>query len=157
MANRVIEKYIPVVRLDGLQTNKNATFGINGATPTVTANGPVIFNSVGTANNVFVFSGLLEGVAQTLAPAATVAFTPTSNIVLHTPGGNETINFTAGPGLLPFATVNIEFIGTGSNVVTFGTGFKSTGTLTLTNAKINMTQFYYDGTNLVESSRTAAM
>jgi hypothetical protein len=45
MGNRRLESYVEAVRQDGIQTNRNATFGVNGATPTVTFNGPVVFQS----------------------------------------------------------------------------------------------------------------
>jgi hypothetical protein len=49
--------------------------------------------------------------------------------------------------------------GTTSYTLTFGTNFKSTGTLATgtTTAKVFVITFVYDGTNLNEVSRTAAM
>lgn len=48
--------------------------------------------------------------------------------------------------------------GTGGNVITFSTGFKVTGTYTLTGASKYFTiVFVSDGTNLIEVSRTAAV
>lgn len=47
---------------------------------------------------------------------------------------------------------------TGGNVITFGTGFKTTGTYTLTGAnKYFQIVFISDGSNLLEVSRTAAV
>ena len=48
--------------------------------------------------------------------------------------------------------------GTGGNVITFSTGFKVTGTYTLTGASKYFTiTFVSDGTNLIEISRTTAV
>ena len=46
---------------------------------------------------------------------------------------------------------------TGGNVITFGSGFKSTGTYTLTASKYHNIVFVSDGTYLLEFSRTAAI
>ena len=47
---------------------------------------------------------------------------------------------------------------TGGNVITFGTNFKTTGTYTLTGAsKYFQITFVSDGTNLLETGRTAAV
>jgi len=47
--------------------------------------------------------------------------------------------------------------GTGGNVITFGTGFKATGTYTLTGAnKYFQISFVYDGTNYCELYRSGA-
>jgi hypothetical protein len=46
---------------------------------------------------------------------------------------------------------------TGGNVLTFGTGFRVTGTLTLTASKVMAITFESDGTSLIESSRTVAI
>lgn len=48
--------------------------------------------------------------------------------------------------------------GTAGNIITFSTGFKSTGTYTLSSAsKYYVIAFVSDGTNLIEVSRTAAV
>jgi hypothetical protein len=49
--------------------------------------------------------------------------------------------------------------GTASYTLTFGTGFKATGTLATgtTSARVFVVHWISDGTNLYESGRTAAM
>ena len=44
-----------------------------------------------------------------------------------------------------------------TRVVTFGTGFKSTGTISVTASSLFVVTFIYDGTNWVEASRTTAI
>ena len=72
-----------------------------------------------------------------------------------------TVNTTA-PHTFPRAgyILRISFTtdATGGNVITFSTGFKTTGTYTLTGAsKYFQITFVSDGTNLLEVSRTAAV
>jgi hypothetical protein len=55
--------------------------------------------------------------------------------------------------------IKVVTSGTVSRTLTFGTGFKSTGTLATgtVNGKVFMLEFVSDGTTLNEISRTAAM
>lgn len=46
--NRLLEKYVQVVRMDGLNTNKNVNIGINGATPTLSVAGGFVANAGAT-------------------------------------------------------------------------------------------------------------
>lgn len=43
--NRLLEKYVQVVRMDGLNTNKNVNVGINGATPSLSVAGSFVANA----------------------------------------------------------------------------------------------------------------
>jgi hypothetical protein len=92
----------------------------------------------------------------TVAPGA-LAF-GTQNNVTVTPNATGTFTSTVAPaGTL--CALKITTSGTTSFTLTFGTGFKTTGTLatgTVT-AKVFMLTFWSDGTTLNEISRTAAM
>lgn len=94
-----------------------------------------------------------------LASAATVAFVPAALLTQHTPTQAETINF-AAPGAFG-VEIFLEIITSGASsfVVTFGTNTKTTGTLTTgtSTGKVFMIEFVSDGTNWVETGRTAAM
>lgn len=75
-----------------------------------------------------------------------------------TPTGNAT--YTTGvPAAGSVSTLLILTSGVSSYTITFGTGFKTTGTLVtgVTSARIFALQFISDGTNLYELSRTVAM
>lgn len=98
----------------------------------------------------------------TLAASATPSFAPASSISTygHVPASAETINavttgaITARPYFLIITTS-----GTSSYVVTFGTNFKTTGTLTTgtVSAKVFVIQFIFNGTSFIEVSRTTAI
>jgi hypothetical protein len=94
-----------------------------------------------------------------LTPAAAVTITSTTgNFFTLTPDQATTINATTvGPqGQTLF--IKILTSGTSSFTLTFGTNFKSTGTLATgtSDAKTFVVQFLSDGTNYVEVRRTAA-
>jgi hypothetical protein len=94
-----------------------------------------------------------------LTPSATVAITSTvGNFFTLTPGEDETINATTVGAQGQPLFIEVVTSGTTSRTLTFGTNFKSTGTLATgtTTAKTFMLQFLSDGTNYVEVSRTAA-
>jgi hypothetical protein len=96
-----------------------------------------------------------------LTPGTTVTATPGSATVLTlTPAQAETINLTTtGMASGHRFTLVVTTSGTSSFTLTFGTGFKTTGTLatgTVT-AKVFTISFAYDGTNANELSRTTAM
>lgn len=95
----------------------------------------------------------------TTATAGTTAhnFT-TSRYINVTPNASATYTATV-PAAGSEATLLILTSGTTSYTITFGTGFKSTGTLatgTVT-AKYFIVRFVSDGTNLIEISRTVAI
>ncbi len=95
----------------------------------------------------------------------TKIYEATSTLVLSAPEGNElhvcyatltgamTINVTC-PGLLQFQRVVFHFCPDGTGrVVTFGTGFVSSGTVTTVASKDTTVTAIYDGTNLKIMSR----
>ena len=47
--NRLLEKYVQVVRMDGLNTNKNVNVGINGSTPSLSVAGSFVANAGATS------------------------------------------------------------------------------------------------------------
>ncbi|SNQ62052.1 hypothetical protein [Candidatus Methanoperedens nitratireducens] len=95
---------------------------------------------------------------QAITPGAIVGIDPGySNVFTWTPGENETINM--------YAQIQghvITFVITSdglSRVLTFNTGFKSTGTLNTgaVAGKVFTITFISDGTNYNEVARTGAM
>lgn len=97
-------------------------------------------------------------VAATLTAGATVSVDPTAaSVASLTPAQNETLNaVNVQDGQLYVLVVKAS--GTTSYTLTFGTNFKSTGTLATgtVDAKTFVVTFVGVGTNLVEVSRTAA-
>lgn len=95
------------------------------------------------------------------ANAITRAYAATDTLVLNNSNGNVdqhvcyaqltgalTINVTA-TGLLQFDKVHFHFSADGTNrVVTFGTGFVSSGTVTVTASKDATVVGVFDGTNI---------
>ena len=104
--------------------------------------------------------GVTTGSVQQLASAATVAVTPTSSVIQHTPTQSETLNFST-TGFAAGTELWLEVVTSGASsfTLTFGTGTKNQGTLatgTVT-AKTFIVNFIFDGTNWVEVARTTAM
>jgi hypothetical protein len=94
-----------------------------------------------------------------LTPGATVAIDSTlGDFFTLTPAQAETINATTVGVQGQRLFLKILTSGTSSYTLTFGTNFKSTGTLATgtVDAKIFMVTFLSDGTNYIETSRTAA-
>jgi hypothetical protein len=97
-----------------------------------------------------------------LTPASTVSFAPASSVSTYTltPGQSETINAVTTGAIAgrPYYLV-ITTSGTSSYTLTFGTNFKTTGTLATgtTSAKKFVVTFIFDGTSFCEASRTTAM
>ena len=147
MAQRLLEKYVQCVRMDGLKTNKPAVFGSTVA----------ISGSVTLSGNV-VSGGLTSGTTQALGASGTVAVTPSSTILTSTPTNNVTYNFAAGAvGAEVWLIVTTS--GTSSYTITFGTGTKTTGTLATgtSSGKVFVVNLLSDGTTWYEVSRTTAM
>jgi N-acetylmuramic acid 6-phosphate (MurNAc-6-P) etherase len=95
-------------------------------------------------------AALIAGAAVSLNPDGGGIFT-------LTPAEAETITPTKqikGQRIVLIITTS----GTSSYVITFGTGFKSTGTLATgtTSGKIFVLEFISDGTNYIEVARTTA-
>ena len=71
---------------------------------------------------------------------------------------NSTITASSVPRAGYILRLSFTTDGTGGNVITFSTGFKTTGTYTLTGTNKYFTiVFVSDGTNLIEVSRTSAV
>ncbi len=99
--------------------------------------------------------------AKALAAASSITVAPGSATVLTlTPGQDETLNLSA-TGLVAGHkfTIVVTTSGTTSRTLTFGSNFKTTGTLATgtTAAKVFSISFVFDGTNAVELGRTTAM
>jgi hypothetical protein len=95
----------------------------------------------------------------TVLANGTTAMALAANInVQVTPTANATFTTTV-PAAGLRATIMILTSGASSYTITFGTGFRTTGTLATgtTTARYFMLSFISDGTVLVETSRTAAM
>ena len=141
--------------------DRTVTFstGFSGLASLVVASGAsavakFIFN--GTAW-VYASSGTL-GIAdvQTPAYAATIAIAPTSRQTRIIPAqltGAVTINATT-TGMIAGDKVDFAFSADGTNrIVTFGTNFKSSGTLTVTASKWAGATGMFDGTYIVMQGR----
>lgn len=104
---------------------------------------------------------LLQGVAASVTPATTGAMTITmiGSIATITPTAACTFNASGGQAGSRFHFI-VTTSGVSSFVLTFGTNFKSAGTLTTgtVTAKVFVVSFVCkDGTLWVEDSRTTAM
>lgn len=104
-------------------------------------------------------TGVFTSSVQALnGAAATVIIDPTAGgVCTIAPTVNATINAASTPAGMP---LNLIVTSPGeSAILTFGTGFKSAGTLNTgnTNAKVFQMAFTSDGTQFVEASRTAAL
>lgn len=102
-----------------------------------------------------------EGKAA-LTSATTISVSPsdTVSMLTLTPAHTATLNAVASAGVVGRRyTLVITTSGTTSYTLTFGTAFKSTGTLATgtTTAKVFVITFAFDGTNFNEVSRTTAM
>ncbi len=82
----------------------------------------------------------------------------TRGTVKLTVTGNQTLTSTVPPAGSRCSLIVLTS-GTNSFTITFGTGFKTTGTLATgaADAKVFVVRFVSDGTNLYEAGRTAAM
>lgn len=91
--------------------------------------------------------------------------TPTYSLNTADPGlyigttgaGAITINATTGGVAGQTLELMITNDAGGARTVTFGTNFRSTGTLTGTASKVMLMEFWSDGTNWIEASRTVAI
>lgn len=97
-------------------------------------------------------------VHATLANGATAMGFGTNGSVKVTPTANTTYTTTV-PVAGTRTTLLVLTSGTTSRTITFGTGFKTVGTLATgtTSARVFAVSFISDGTSLYETGRTAAM
>lgn len=124
---------------------------INGAT--VGATTPASIKGSLLASTSVITDGFATRTAGTLA----LAFA-TNGVVQVTPNATGTLTTTVPPAGTR-CTLIVLTSGVTSFTMTFGTGFKTTGTLatgTVT-ARYFIFEFISDGTNLIESSRTVAI
>lgn len=106
--------------------------------------------------------GIAGYVAETVV-AVTAGATPAidatkGGVFTLTPGEDETISISGGVNGESIALV-VTSVGTTSRTLTFGTGFKTTGTLATgtTAAKTFVVRFLCVGGTFLETSRTTAM
>ncbi len=95
-----------------------------------------------------------------LTPGTTVSLNPAlADVFTLTPAQDETINAASVNAKGQVIQLVITTSGTTSRTLTFGSNFKSTGTLAtgVTTAKVFTIAFVSDGTNYNELSRTTAM
>lgn len=111
---------------------------------------------------VTIANGAVVGAAQdtiaALTAGANVAIDASAaSLFTLTPGEDETLTVSGGVAG-EYITLRVLTSGTTSRTLTFGTGFKSTGTLATgtTSAKKFVLRFVHDGTEFCEVSRTAA-
>ena len=97
--------------------------------------------------------GYTEHAAGTVAMAL-----GTNTVVKVTPNAAATYTTTVAPAGSR-ASIIVVTSGTTSHTITFGTGFKTTGTLAtgVTSARAFVLEFVSDGLTMVEASRTVAM
>ena len=99
----------------------------------------------------------------TWATAISLTFTTSDGnmreiLINNSSGLNSTISTSSVPRKGYVLRLSFLADATGGNTITFGTGFKSTGTLgALTANKYYQVTFLSNGTNLLEVSRTAAV
>ena len=126
----------------------NGSVGIGTTTPTTP------LHVVGDATITSQISG-----GYALLTTGTVAMAlATNRVVKVTPNAAATFTTTVAPAGAR-ATVLILTSGATSYTITFGTGFKTTGTLATgtTAARTFAIEFVSDGTSMIETSRTVAM
>lgn len=97
-----------------------------------------------------------------ITPGATPAYAPgaSQDLATLTPAENETIAATTtGAVIGKTYRIKVTTSGTDSFTLTFGSNFKTTGTLATgtDTGKVFVISFVFDGTNFVEAGRTTAM
>jgi hypothetical protein len=142
--------------------------------PTVTIGSNEVTTSMIASGNTYAVPTLSGGTTITQATPlyetySTVTFGGTISLTFTATDGNarriactsntaSTINAATVPRAGYILRISFTTDGTGGNVITFGTNFKTTGTYTLTGtSKYFQITFLSDGTNLLEVGRTAAV
>jgi hypothetical protein len=117
-----------------------------------------------TATDTWEVTGDLafDSAANVFAGTGTISLDATasdSDTYTWTPGASQTINNSGGASFGKRLTMVINTSGTSSFTLTFGSFFKSMGTLATgtVSGKVFVIQFIGDGTNFNEVSRTTAM
>lgn len=93
MANRLLEKYVQVVRMDGINTNKNVTIGVNGVLADLSVSGDL---TVGGSIN---FAATTFDDPVTFANGASVIFNDTATF-------NDFVTFTNNTLVTGILSVN---------------------------------------------------
>jgi hypothetical protein len=122
---------------------------VRAGSPTLTG----VLNAAAISASSYVKGGFTAHAAGTLAMAL-----GTNKVVSVTPNATGTLTTTVSPAGST-ATIIVNTSGVTSYTMTFGTGFKSQGTLatgTVT-AKTFAISFVSDGTSMIETGRTVAM
>ena len=144
------------------------------AQPTVTVGSNEIVTSMLASGNTYALPTLSGGTTITQATPlyetySTVSFSGTISLTFTATDGNtrriactsstaSTISAASVPRAGYVLRISFTTDGTAGNVITFSTGFKTTGTYTLATAnKYYSIVFVSDGTNLIELSRTTAV
>jgi hypothetical protein len=148
----------------GSFTTLAASGAITGAT-TLAMTGAATFASTVTVTGLTTLGSWkgtvdLGGAVIALTSSSTIALNSTlGNIFTLVPAHTATINCATVPATGQEITLRILTSGTSSFTLTFGTNFKSTGTLATgtADAKVFVIKFVSDGTNMNEVSRTTAM
>lgn len=106
----------------------------------------------------YCLSGNIGGGYVALATGATAMGFALNNVVRVTPDATATYTTTV-PTAGSIVVLSILTSGTTSYTITFGTGFKSTGTLAtgIVSARYFNLTFVSDGTSLIETARTVAI
>lgn len=150
---------IPNTDISGLgtmSTQAASAVAITGGTingTTVGATTPAAVTGTPVASTSVVTSGFTTLAAGTLALAMA-----SKGVVQVTPNATGTFTSTVPPAGTR-TTLIVLTSGTTSYTMTFGTGFKTTGTLATgtVSARYFVFMFISDGTNLIECSRTVAI
>lgn len=147
--NRLVEKYVPVVRQDGLNTNKNVNIGVaaGGSSATLSVGSGGI-NTTGPFAATGGTTGLTAPVVQSALVGATVVLTAAQS------GGVFQNRSTSGSPswTLPTAANGLEFTFTTANTTT---GFTVTGGTI--HAKTSATGTAVSGTTLTNTQATAVV
>lgn len=138
------------------------THQITGAlkvTGTLTPSGTLAAAGI-TATSLGVTGGaIVQGSAAGVFSAAVSIPVTTANVIKVACTSNTASTFTpSGPGTAgQELTLIITADGTGGNVITFASTFKSSGTLTTTASKGHTVKWVSDGTNWWETARVTAL
>lgn len=120
---------------------------------------PAVIDSSLTANSVTSSGAIRSSTSTALAASGGAAIDPTLGTVFTvTPTASETLTASSAP-IAALVCLVVTTSGTSSFTLTFGTNFKSTGTLATgtTSGKVFTVTFMGDGTNMNEVARTTAM
>lgn len=134
------------------------TGGVSGSTTNITIGTNSGGTSTTTINGNVSATGAVSGGYIAHTAGTTAMGFGTDNVVRVTPNATATYTTTVPPAGA-ICVLSILTSGTTSYTITFGTGFKTTGTLatgTVSARYFNIT-FVSDGTDLIETARTVAI